>query len=50
MNTTLLASLTLPTTITIVYAPAPMGKVATMLSEAEAISLVNRALNAWYYG
>jgi len=51
MTTNILNARTLPTSVAIVYAPAPVaGKVAVQINTTEAIALVNRALNAWYYG
>ncbi len=50
MTTNILNALTVPANVVIVYAAAPMGKVATMLNVSEVVSMVNRALNAWYYG
>lgn len=52
--TTNLPAVTVPSNVAITYAPltiAPVaGKVAIQINTTEAISLVNRALNAWYYG
>ena len=52
--TTNRAAVTIPSTVASTYAPLTIAPVAgtapVQINTTEAISLVNRALNAWYYG
>lgn len=54
MTTNTTVAVTVPSSVAITFTPmtiAPVaGKVAVQINTTEAIALVNRALNAWYYG